>query len=67
MASSLVDFSRMVPSYGGHDVLIFFTQAPVCTYVYIYVIIIQKANTTSSVGQHGPPTNAKVGSSAAEE
>jgi hypothetical protein len=23
------------------------------------VIIIQKANTKSSVGQHGPPTNAK--------
>jgi hypothetical protein len=31
------------------------------------VIIIQKANTKSSEGQHGPPTNAKVGSGAAEE
>jgi hypothetical protein len=31
------------------------------------VIIIQKANTKSSVGQHGPPTNAKVGAYAAEE
>jgi hypothetical protein len=31
------------------------------------VIIIQKANTKSSVGQHGPPTNTKVGSGAAEE
>jgi hypothetical protein len=30
-------------------------------------LIIQKANTKSSVGQHGPPTNAKVGSGAAEE
>jgi hypothetical protein len=28
---------------------------------------IQKANTKSSVGQHGPPTNAKVGSGAMEE
>jgi hypothetical protein len=28
------------------------------------VIIIQKANTKSSVGQHGPLTNAKVGSGA---
>jgi hypothetical protein len=31
------------------------------------VIIIQRANTKSCVGQHGPPTNAKVGSGAAEE
>jgi hypothetical protein len=31
------------------------------------VIIIQKANTKSSVGQHGPPTNAKVGSGVMEE
>jgi hypothetical protein len=30
-------------------------------------IIIQKAITKSSTGQHGPPTNAKVGSDAAEE
>jgi hypothetical protein len=29
--------------------------------------IIQKANKKSSVGQRGPPTNAKVGSGAAEE
>jgi hypothetical protein len=28
------------------------------------VIIIQQANTKYSVGQHGPPTNAKVGSGA---
>jgi hypothetical protein len=27
-------------------------------------IIVQKAITKSSVGQHGPPTNAKVGSGA---
>jgi hypothetical protein len=27
----------------------------------------KKAVTTSSVGQHGPPTNAEVGSGAAEE
>jgi hypothetical protein len=31
------------------------------------VIIIQKANTKSSIGQHGPLTNVKVGSGAAEE
>jgi hypothetical protein len=31
------------------------------------VIIIQRANTKSSVGQQGPPTNAKVGSGAIEE
>jgi hypothetical protein len=31
------------------------------------VIIIQKAITKSSVGQHGPPINAKVGSDAAKE
>jgi hypothetical protein len=31
------------------------------------VIIIEKANTKSSVGQHGPSTNAKVGPGAAEE
>jgi hypothetical protein len=31
------------------------------------VIIIQKANTKSSVGQHSPSTNAKVGSGDAEE
>jgi hypothetical protein len=31
------------------------------------VIIIEKAITKSSVGQHGPSTNAKVGSGAAEE
>jgi hypothetical protein len=30
-------------------------------------IIIQKAITKSSVGQHGPPANAKVGSGAANE
>jgi hypothetical protein len=30
-------------------------------------IIIQKAITKSSVGQHGPPTNAKVGSGVAVE
>jgi hypothetical protein len=30
------------------------------------VIIIQNANTKSSVGQHGPPKNAKVGSGIAE-
>jgi hypothetical protein len=28
------------------------------------VTIVQKAITKSSVGQHGPPTNAKVGSGA---
>jgi hypothetical protein len=31
------------------------------------VNIIQKANTKSNVGQHGLPTNAKVGSGAMEE
>jgi hypothetical protein len=31
------------------------------------VIIIQKANIKSSVGQHGPSTNVKVASDAAEE
>jgi hypothetical protein len=31
------------------------------------VIIIQRANTKSSVRQHGPPTNAKVASGAMEE
>jgi hypothetical protein len=31
------------------------------------VITIQKANTKSSAGQHGPMTNAKVGSAAMEE
>jgi hypothetical protein len=31
------------------------------------VITIQKAITNSSVGQHGPPTNAKVGQGAVEE
>jgi hypothetical protein len=31
------------------------------------VIIIQNANTKLSVGQHGPPTKAKVGSGAEEE
>jgi hypothetical protein len=31
------------------------------------VIIIQKANTKSSLGQQGLPTNAKVGSGAMEE
>jgi hypothetical protein len=31
------------------------------------VIIVQKANTKSSVGQYEPPTNAKVESGAAEE
>jgi hypothetical protein len=31
------------------------------------VIIIQKANTKSSVEQHGSPTNAKVGPGAMEE
>jgi hypothetical protein len=30
-------------------------------------ITIKKASTKSSVGQHGPPTNTKVGSGAAEE
>jgi hypothetical protein len=30
-------------------------------------IIIQKAITKSSGGQHGPPTNAKVGSGVAKE
>jgi hypothetical protein len=30
-------------------------------------IAIQKAATESSAGQHGPPTNAKAGSGAAEE
>jgi hypothetical protein len=32
-----------------------------------YVIIIQKANTKSSAGQHGPTINAKVGSGSTEE
>jgi hypothetical protein len=31
------------------------------------VIVIQKAITKLSVGQHGRPTNANVGSGAAEE
>jgi hypothetical protein len=31
------------------------------------VIIVQKAITKSSGRQHGPPTNAKAGSGAAEE
>jgi hypothetical protein len=31
------------------------------------VIIIQRANTKSSVRQHGPPSNAKEGSGAMEE
>jgi hypothetical protein len=31
------------------------------------VIIIQKSNTKSNVGQQGPPTNAKVGSCATED
>ena len=31
------------------------------------VIIIQKANTKSNLGQHRPPINAKVGSSAKKE
>jgi hypothetical protein len=31
------------------------------------VIVMQRANTKSSVGQHGSPTNAKVGSGAMEE
>jgi hypothetical protein len=31
------------------------------------IIIIKKTNTKSNVGKHGPPTNAKVGSGAAEE
>jgi hypothetical protein len=29
-------------------------------------IVIQKAITKSSLGQHGPPTNAKVGSGVAK-
>jgi hypothetical protein len=31
------------------------------------IIIIEKANAKSSVGQHWPPTNANVGSGAMEE
>jgi hypothetical protein len=31
------------------------------------IIIIQMANIKSSVGQQGPPTNARVGSGAMEE
>jgi hypothetical protein len=31
------------------------------------IIIILKANTKASVGQHGPPTNVKVGSGDMEE
>jgi hypothetical protein len=31
------------------------------------VIIIQKAYTKSSVGQHGPPTKARIGPGAMEE
>jgi hypothetical protein len=31
------------------------------------VIIIQRANTKSSAGQHGPPRNAKVGSGVMKE
>jgi hypothetical protein len=55
-----------------------FTQY-VCNFNYMFciqnrevnnvpsVLIIRKANTKWSVGQHRPPTNAKVGSGAQEE
>ena len=35
--------------------------------IVLNVIIIQKAYTKSSVGQHGPPTKAKAGSGAMGE
>jgi hypothetical protein len=57
--------SSLLISWNTHDHMQLKQNSEV-KYV-LNVIIIQKAITESSVGQHGPPTNAKVGSGAYEE